>query len=125
MMILESKNSDIFYTPIENKELTTAMGVLIARGILRKENAREILIHLGIYRFVDIRKQVLHVHLMDEILLEVKKWKSPNDGIYKMGGAWWMQEATERCVAISAFFNMEEQKSISDILFQRRRKSPG
>lgn len=115
--------SSIFYQPVDNPALVTSFGVLIARGIIRKENAREILIEVGIFKSIDVSKQTLHIPLSKEVILNAREWKSPNDAIYKMGGAWWMNEAALRCDLLSAFFTGDEQRAITEKI-QKTRTSP-
>ena len=108
-MYQESHTTNNSFQRVENQALSVSFGFLIATGVVRKENAREILIELGIYRFIDVKKQRLITALAEEVITATKRWKSPNDGIYKMGGAWWMLEAANRCDSLSCFFTDAEQ----------------
>lgn len=112
------------YKIVDNPALVVSFGILIAKGILRKENAREILIEIGIFKSIDASKQCLIPLLADEVIRLTKDWKSPNDAIYKMTGAWWMEEATLRCSIIAAFFTQQEQLSILDILQKTPTRPP-
>ena len=108
-MYQEPHTANNSFQRVENQALSVSFGFLIATGVVRKENAREILIELGIYRFIDVKKQRLITALAEEVITATKRWKSPNDGIYKMGGAWWMLEAANRCDSLSCFFTDAEQ----------------
>ena len=76
--------SSIFYQPVDNPALVTSFESLV-RGIIRKENAREILIEVGIFKSIDVSKQTLHIPLSKKLSLMQREWKSPNDAIYKNG----------------------------------------
>ena len=123
-MYQESHTANNSFQRVENQALSVSFGFLIATGVVRKENARELLIELGIYRFIDVKKQQLVAALAEEVISVTKKWESPNDGIYKMGGAWWMLEAANRCDSLSCFFTPEEQYRIAEKLLERGPKLP-
>ena len=123
-MYQESHTTNNSFQRVENQALSVSFGFLIATGVIRKENARELLIELGIYRFIDVKKQQLIASLAEEVISVTKNWKSPNDGIYKMGGAWWMLEAANRCDSLSCFFTPEEQYRIAEKLLERGPKLP-
>jgi len=123
-MYQESHTTNNSFQREENQALSVSFGFLIATGVVRKENAKELLIELGIYRFIDVKKQQLIASLAEEVISVTKNWKSPNDGIYKMGGAWWMLEAANRCDSLSCFFTPEEQYRIAEKLLERGPKLP-
>lgn len=122
--MFQTNKTSIHYQVVDNPLLVTSFGILIAKGIIRKENAREILIEIGIFKSIDPPKQVMHNPLFKEVVIEAKNWKSPNDGIYKMFGSWWITETSLRCDLLAAHFTEDEQRAIADRIKNRRARLP-
>jgi len=107
------------YEIIPATELRISLGVLVAEGTFRKENVREILIFLGIFKEVLPETSRVLIPILYNFLVEDSKLYAGRVILKDISPEWPLWEALDRAISISHIWTKEEQEEIIKRLRQK------